>query len=313
MTATIKWGTALALISMTLSSCTLLDRQEKRINYTEDLQDIDILVTDAKQRGILVAPTVTDVNGKPVKNGESVAGTNTPSNIICAEPSPDVAQAISAAFTAAAQVDAKMNAAPAAGAAAGATQQISGSGSLGSSYAASIAQLGERLATVQLLRDKMYRACEGYQNGAITDTSYTLMLARFDKTMASMLASEVAGGAFGRGLAALGGAAGTGGVDPAKLKEAQANAQAATKKLKEAAAVVDDAQRPIQVEAAGKELDTAVTQLAALELMAAQTTASSTLASGLALGQIAGRTTGGDPAGVVAINRAFLDDDASSS
>src|SRR4051794_18905124 len=169
------------------------------------------LITDAKQRAII--NTKANVGVGDIRydgEGEAIGATddqvvkNHPHRIICAEPSPDVAQAISAAFTAAAQVDTNAG-------------QSSGSGSIGSSYAASIAQLGERLATVQLLRDKMYRACEAYQNGAISDTSYTLMLARFDKTMASMLASEIAAGAFGRNLATLGGSASTGGVDPAKL------------------------------------------------------------------------------------------------
>ncbi len=148
-----------------------MSNQEKRINYTEALGPnfSPSLVTDAKQRVIINTPAKVgvgdiqyDIRGIPFDITDDKVVKNRPTQIICAEPSPDVAQAISAAFTAAAKVDGKLSEA----------KNISGSGSVGSSYAASIAQLGERLATVQLLRDKMYRACEAYQNGAISDTSY---------------------------------------------------------------------------------------------------------------------------------------------
>src|SRR5690242_17794283 len=156
-----KWA-LLCVLGVAVSSCTLFDRQEKRINYTESLNSNypPSLVTDAKQRVVTVTKAHVGVgdatltlgpdgkwiaaskdsksggNGQSsddVPSGDDVVK-NHPDNIICAEPSPDVAQAISAAFTAAAQVDAKMAAAPAAGAAAGGNQQISGSGSLGSAY-----------------------------------------------------------------------------------------------------------------------------------------------------------------------------------
>ncbi len=62
----------------------------------------------------------------------------------------------------------------------------------------SIIQLGERLAVIQLLRDKMYRACEAYANGAVDRVSYVLMLARIDKTMITLLSQEMITGAFRR-------------------------------------------------------------------------------------------------------------------
>ena len=64
----------------------------------------------------------------------------------------------------------------------------------------------ERLAVIQLLRDKMYRACEAYANGAIDRASYVLMLARIDKTMITLLSQEMVAGAFkGRKLAPVAG------------------------------------------------------------------------------------------------------------
>ena len=67
-------------------------------------------------------------------------------------------------------------------------------------------QLGERLATVQLLRDGLYRACEAFANGAISDATYAMIVSKIDDTMVTMLASEVAGGAFGRPLMSTGAA-----------------------------------------------------------------------------------------------------------
>jgi hypothetical protein len=319
-----RFGLAVCAIALLGSGCTLFDRQEKRINYTERLDaGAPSLVTDAKQRVIVNTEANVGVGDFKINPDGSHSGVtsdqvvkNHPSRIICAEPSPDVAQAISAAFTAAAQVDVQQAAAPAGGATVGATQQASGSGSLGSSYAASIAQLGERLATVQLLRDKMYRACEAYQNGAISDTSYTLMLSRFDKTMSSMLAAEVAAGAFGRNLAALGGSAATSGADPKKLAEAGAAVKAAAKKLQDAAALPDsNAGKKAALDAANAELNTALATLAELEFQSARTMAQSGPLGGGAgsvLGQIVGR--GAIDADTVAlINTNYLDDDATGT
>jgi hypothetical protein len=146
----------------------------------------DVLVTTAAVRGVYSTPVATDGFGRIE-----------PSRVLCAEPSPDVASAISsglgAALTAAAQEP---------GGPEGAV-----SGSFASSRAQSIAQLGERLATMQLLRDGLYRACEAYANGAVTPATYTLIVSRIDDLMVTLLSTEIAGGAFGRELAALGGSA----------------------------------------------------------------------------------------------------------
>ncbi len=125
-------------------------------------------------------------------------GYNRAGRIICAEPSPDVAAALSQAMAVAAEADVPSR----------------GSGSLQGSRSAaeSLAQLGERLATIQLLRDGLYRACEAYANGAITDTIYAMIVSGIDDTMVTLLASEMAAGAFGRDLASIAGFAGAGAV-----------------------------------------------------------------------------------------------------
>ncbi|NJM29467.1 MAG: hypothetical protein HC855_04580, partial [Rhizobiales bacterium] len=125
-------------------------------------------------------------------------GKNRPKRIVCAEPSPDVAEAlskaISASFSGAAQGRGNVNA------------------EVSASMSTAVVQLGERLATVQLLRDGLYRACEAYSNGAISDATYSLIVSRVDQTMVALLGMEMAAGAFGRDLAAAGGSAGAGAV-----------------------------------------------------------------------------------------------------
>jgi hypothetical protein len=125
----------------------------------------------------------------------SVHGRVQPKYIRCAEPSPDVAKAVSNSFGG--SLSAMVSGLPA-----GVTPQVAGA--ISRSHAEAMAQLTERLATMQLLRDGLYRACEAYANGAISDTTYAVMLSRYDKTMVTMLLGELAAGAFGRSLSGAG-------------------------------------------------------------------------------------------------------------
>jgi hypothetical protein len=143
--------------------------------------------TDAKQRV---------VTASPVEGHARFFGYIAPKQIVCAEPSPDVAQAVSASLAASIEAAVKK-------------LEVGGEGSAALALATSdsIAQLGERLGTIQLLRDQAYRACEAYSNGAISSTTYTLMMSRLDRTMTTLLLGEMAAGAFGRRLASISGSA----------------------------------------------------------------------------------------------------------
>lgn len=109
-----------------------------------------------------------------------------PWRIVCTEPSPDVATVLA--------------------------RSVAFDGKFGEKMAASFASLlkeglvplAERTVAVQVLRERMFRACEAYSNGAITGTTYTLLMNRFDRAMVTVLFGEVMGGAFGRSLAAIG-------------------------------------------------------------------------------------------------------------
>lgn len=200
--------TAAAVLALVVAGCS---SNWKSIFRTADLDSGTSLITDAKQRVVINVPASGDI------------GQNKPQRIVCAEPSPDVAQAVSDAISAALEVE------------------VAGKGggafSFGRSTAEAVAQLGERLGTIQLLRDGFYRACEAYANGAINATTYSMIVSRIDDTMVTLLMSEMAAGAFGRAGAAIGTAA-TGGagpgahdIDPEMAKEKVEEAQDEVKEL----------------------------------------------------------------------------------
>lgn len=95
-----------------------------------------------------------------------------PQRVTCAEPSPDALKAIAQSLSAQAQ-------------AAG-----YGGGGLSTSAAESAASIGLRTATIQLLRDGLYRICEAYANGALSEFGYALALSNFDEIMIRLISVE---------------------------------------------------------------------------------------------------------------------------
>ena len=134
------------------------------------------------------------ITDRPVGQG-SQHGRVSPSRVTCSEPSPDVAKAFSSSFNLGTSLAAR-------GLPSGVAPEVAIA--ISRAQAEALAQLGERLATIQLLRDGLFRACEAYANGAISDTTYAVILSRFDDTMVTMLLGEFAAGAFGRTLSGLG-------------------------------------------------------------------------------------------------------------
>ncbi len=137
------------------------------------------VTTGARQRAILTRRP--QLASRP--------GLVNPDSIVCAEPSPDVGMALATSFGT------------------GISLLGQGSGSLSAQTSEGLLELAERTASIQLMRDQMYRACEAYANGAITGTTYSLLMSRITETMVTLLLGETAGGAFGRSLGALGGKA----------------------------------------------------------------------------------------------------------
>lgn len=176
---------AYLLVPVVLAGCGGTASRESHSPWRFPWQD-DVLMTTATVRGVYTT-TVKDTDE---------FNRIEPKRVRCTEPSPDVATAVSKSFGVGLT---------AAGKEPKSSIEAQLAASVASSNAQAVAQLGERLATIQLLRDGLYRACEAYANGAITPTTYTLIVSRIDDLMVTLLSTEIAGGAFGRDLAALGG------------------------------------------------------------------------------------------------------------
>jgi len=110
-----------------------------------------------------------------------------PNEIVCMEPSPDVAKTTQTALSIIANLKGEE------------ALEIS------HSKAEAIASLVERTTTIQLLRDRLFRTCEAYANGGISATNYSLEMSRVNKAMVTLMLAETAAGAFGRSGVVIGG------------------------------------------------------------------------------------------------------------
>jgi hypothetical protein len=154
------------------------------------LGDTRVLRTKAEDRLVVASPSSFE------------GGRNKARQVFCAEPSPDVAKALSESKNLGGGLDVAVRSPQ---------SPVEGAGSAALAYSAakaeSMAQLTNRLATIQLLRDGLYRACEAYANGALSEITYAIVLSRIDKLMVTMLSGELVAGNFGQSLAVLGMAA----------------------------------------------------------------------------------------------------------
>ena len=198
---------------------------------------------------LLTTAGVRAIQRNSIEKIDPETGRVTPVTIGCAEPPPDIAIALGVGQGAGTAVSG-LPALAAGGPAAAAAGQAAGGASPGAvdislsaarSQAESIAQLGERLATIQLLRDGLYRACEAYANGAITPTTYAVIVSRVDKLLVTLIATEIAGGAFGRQFSA----ASTAASGDAAASQVKSSAEAVTKAL-------DDLKKKTEAEATEK-------------------------------------------------------------
>jgi hypothetical protein len=100
--------------------------------------------------------------------------------VICTEPSPDVAKALSTAR----QLTAS-----------GGNGTASASLAASAATASAVAELAGRSTALLGLRDGLYRACEAYANGALGDSAYALVLSRYGQIMITLFLGQDAGGA----------------------------------------------------------------------------------------------------------------------
>jgi hypothetical protein len=125
------------------------------------------VLIDAKQRAILAAPAGTaELDDKAFRRDV----------YLCAEPSPDALSAISSTF------------AGSLGGVFGPGKEVQGA--LAAALSETASELGKRNATIQLLRDGLYRQCEAYMNGLIDKTYYEEIAHKYVNAMVTLLAIE---------------------------------------------------------------------------------------------------------------------------
>jgi hypothetical protein len=232
-----------------------------------DLESGESFFIDARQRMI---------TNTRIDDGKYQSGQITPKRIICAEPNPDVALAVAHSLGA------------------GINVMGYGSGNLSNAVSQGLAQLGERFAAVQLLRDILYRSCEAYANGAISNTTYALMMARLDETTTTLLLGEMAAGAFGRQLGAIQGTA-----DAKAAANLTESLNAALKPASSTTPATGSSPSGQGGASPTKQVDSKTDS----DVKAATTVLGT-------VGTITGRSAPGEVAGEVAkIHKAFLDDD----
>ena len=99
--------------------------------------------------------------------------------VVCTEPSPDVAKAISTAFALSGQ---------------GTNGTASGSLAASGSSAEAVAELAGRSTALLGLRDGLFQACQAYANGVIGADIYALIVSRYGQLMTTLfLGQDIAG------------------------------------------------------------------------------------------------------------------------
>ncbi|MFM2059932.1 MAG: hypothetical protein RLY71_4317 [Pseudomonadota bacterium] len=154
------------LAALSTSGCAYLT------NYTRsvDLDGKSSLSIDVKQRVVFSKKTKTKTKANDANGNEGVVIEGV---VICAEPSPDALTVLGASgglsFN---DIAAEKSV--------GATAALAESGSF----------VGLRTQSIQLLRDAMYRLCEGYAGEAVTPVEFASMQRRYQSTMMGLIAIE---------------------------------------------------------------------------------------------------------------------------
>ena len=107
-----------------------------------------------------------------VKQRAVLSGSRDGNTVVCAEPSPDALAVYAAGLSASAYAGEKK------------ALDMALSGSETASF------IGNRTETIQLLRDNLYRACEGYLSGALDKQAYISLIRRYQVMTMGLLAIE---------------------------------------------------------------------------------------------------------------------------
>ncbi len=161
------------VIALIITGCTNTAKDThylKSVHVSNQIKagtEVSGYAVDAKQRFVwLPKRIIVD----PVNGGKPVERT-----IICAEPSPDALSAMSANFSSSLSLS---------------KGETSVNAALMKSFTESAEKIGVRSASIQLLRDALYRACEGYANGVLDDFGYSLIIGQMDNLMKELFAIQ---------------------------------------------------------------------------------------------------------------------------
>lgn len=154
---------ALLLIALALSGCAVYEDEAERA-YTHDSLGIPAAFTTGDVR-------IITERQHPVTHQQ----------VVCTEPSPDIAKAVSASFFSNIQYN-------------GGTGSPNGSGSLSGASAEAVAELAGRTTALLGLRDGLFQACQAYANGAIGADMYALIVSHYGQLMTTLfLGQDIAG------------------------------------------------------------------------------------------------------------------------
>lgn len=153
-------------VSLALSGC---GANFNSVYRKFDITKLESVSIDAKQRVIITGQKP----GFVAANGDKVE----PQLVACAEPSPDALSVLGASF----------------GGSSSEAQQLAIQIAIKLSETGT--NIGLRTQTITILRDAMYRLCEGYQSGALTYQAFERLQRRYQNAMLGLLAVEQLTGA----------------------------------------------------------------------------------------------------------------------
>lgn len=154
-------ATILVVCIMATSGCARLNSIYRNNPIDDNVQSVSI---DAKQRMIFTAPKLDE-------NGDA-----TNYRVVCAEPSPDVFSAFAASLS-------------------GSLESDSIEAALEGAFSENAATIGLRTQVIQLLRDGMYRICEGVLSNQISEDEFYSLHQRYQRIMVTLVAIEQLTGA----------------------------------------------------------------------------------------------------------------------
>lgn len=146
----------------------------------------------------------TNAASRLVMDRQPPAKDGTVSRLICSEPSPDVAIALSTALALTGSAKTPTG--------------VTASAGVSESTAEAITALAGRTEAVVALRDGLFKACEAYANGLIHKEAYALILSQYGDLLVTLMLGEAAAtsGQKGGTVASPGGTAAPGGAGAAQ-------------------------------------------------------------------------------------------------